>query len=149
MMSFFLPLFNLLKEFRQRASSRKSTMYVYVSHSVMSDSLRPHGLQPASLLYPWNSPGKNAGVGCHFPLQGSNLGLLHCRWILYHLSHQGSQGRALPPAAAAAQSPLQCPTLCNPMDFSLPGSSVHGTLQARILEWIATPSSRGPSRLRN
>ena len=39
-----------------------------------------------------------------------------------------------------------CPTLCDPIDCSPPGSSVHGTLQARILEWIATPSSRGPSR---
>ena len=46
----------------------------------------------------WNSPGKNTGVGCHcllqgiFPTQGSNLGLLHCRQILYHLSYQGSPG---------------------------------------------------------
>ena len=38
-----------------------------------------------------------------------------------------------------------CPTLCDPMDCSLPGSSVHGILQARILEWVATPSSRGSS----
>ena len=48
------------------------------------------------LLCPWDSPGKNTGVGCHallqgiFPSQGSNLDLLHCRQILYHLSHQGS-----------------------------------------------------------
>ena len=62
----------------------------------MSDSLRPHQLQPARLLCPWNSQGKNTGVGCHsllqgiFPTQGSNPGLPHCRWILYHLSHQGS-----------------------------------------------------------
>ena len=50
----------------------------------------------ARLLCPWNSPGKNTGLGCHsllqgiFPTQGLNLGLLHCRQILYHLSHQGS-----------------------------------------------------------
>ena len=62
----------------------------------MSDSLRPPGLEAARLLYPWNSPGKNAGVGSHsfleviFLTQGSNLGLLHCRRNLYHLSHQGS-----------------------------------------------------------
>ena len=67
-----------------------------VSRSVMSSSLRPHGLQPARLLCPWNSPGKNTGVGCHFLLQGifltwgSNPGLLHCRQILYQLSHKGS-----------------------------------------------------------
>ena len=53
-------------------------------------------LQPTRLFCPWDSPGKNAGVGCHsllqgiFPTQGSNPGLLHCRQILYHLSHQGS-----------------------------------------------------------
>ena len=62
----------------------------------MSDSLRPHGLQPTWLLCPWNFPGKSTGVGCHFllqgisPTQGSNLGLPHCRQMLYHLSHQGS-----------------------------------------------------------
>ena len=56
----------------------------------MSDSLWAHGLQPTRLPYPWNSPGKNTGVGCHsflqgiFPTQGSN-----CRQILYYLSYQG------------------------------------------------------------
>ena len=66
-----------------------------VSPAVTSNFLWPHGLQPDSLLCPWNSPGKNTGVGCHslfqgiFPTQGSNLGLLHCRQILYHLSCQG------------------------------------------------------------
>ena len=66
------------------------------SHSDVSDSLRPHGLQPARLLCPWDFPGKNTGVGCHshlqeiFPIQGSNLSLLHCRQILHHLNHQGS-----------------------------------------------------------
>ena len=63
--------------------------------SVVSDSLGPHGLYPASLLCPWDSPGKNPGVGCHFLLQeifltqGSNpglLNLLHFGWILYLLS---------------------------------------------------------------
>ena len=60
----------------------------------MSDSLRPYGLYPARLLCPRDSPGKNTGVGCHsllqgISLQGLNLGLLHCRQILYHLSHKG------------------------------------------------------------
>ena len=61
-----------------------------------SDSFRPHGLQPAKFLVCGDSPGKNTGVGCHtlfqqiFPTQGSNPGLLHCRQILYCLSHQGS-----------------------------------------------------------
>ena len=48
------------------------------------------GLQPARLLCAWDSPGKNAGAGSHFLLQGSNLCLLHCKRILYHLSPQGS-----------------------------------------------------------
>ena len=61
------------------------------SRSVVSDSLRPHGLYS-----PWNSPGQNTGVGSLsllqqiFPTQGSNPGLLHCRWILYQLKHKGS-----------------------------------------------------------
>ena len=61
------------------------------SRSVVSDSLRPHGLYSS-----WNSPGQNTGVGSLsllqgiFPTQGSNLGPLHCRRVLYQLSHQGS-----------------------------------------------------------
>ena len=57
----------------------------------MSDSLQPH-----ELYSPWNSPGQNTGVGRLsllqevFPTQGLNPGLLHCRWILYQLSHTGS-----------------------------------------------------------
>ena len=71
-----------------------TTLYInYESEScsVVSDSLRPHGLYS-----PWNSPGKNTGVGNLsilqgiFPRQGLNPGLLHCRWILYQLSHKGS-----------------------------------------------------------
>ena len=59
-------------------------------------TLQPYGPSPTSLLCPWDSPGKNTGVGCHFllqrifPTQGSKSGLLHCRQILYRLNHQGS-----------------------------------------------------------
>ena len=66
------------------------------SCSVVSYSVLPHGLQPARLLCPWDSPGKDTGVGSLsllqgiFLTQGSNPGLLHCSWILYCLSHQGS-----------------------------------------------------------
>ena len=62
--------------------------------SVVSDSLRPNGLQPTRLACPWDSPGKNTGVGFHsllqgsFSTQGSNPGLLRCRQILYPLSYQ-------------------------------------------------------------
>ena len=104
----------------------------------MSNSLWPHGVHS-----PWNSPGQNTGVGSHpllqgiFPTQGSNLGLLRCRGILYQL--RWGEGEV-------SQS---CPTLCGPVDCSLPGSSVHGILQARILEWLAISFSRGSSQPRD
>ena len=79
--------------------------------AVVSDSVRPHRWQPTRLPYPWDSPGKNTGVGCHF--------LLQCMKV------KGEN---------VAQS---CPTLSNPMDCSLPGSSIHGIFQARVLEWVA------------
>ena len=67
----------------------------------MSDSLPSHEQEPTRILCPQDSPGKNTGVGCHFlfqrifPTKGLNLGLLHCRRILYHLSHQGSPERQM------------------------------------------------------
>ena len=100
--------------------------------------LQPHGLQSARLLCPWDSPGKNTGVGYHFLFQGifptqvSNPGFLHCRCTLYHLSHLEKGA-----AAAAAKSLQSCPTLCDPIDGSPPGSPVCGILQARTLEWVA------------
>ena len=78
----------------------------------MSDSVRPHRWQPTRLPRPWDSPGKNTGVGCHF--------LLQCMKVK-------SQSEV-------AQS---CPTLSDPMDCSPPGSPVHGIFQARVLEWGA------------
>ena len=76
------------------------------SHSVVSDFLSPFGLLPARLLCPWDCPGKNTGVGCHALLQGifwtqgwslCLLYLLHCRLILYLLSHRGRQGLPISP----------------------------------------------------
>ena len=67
----------------------------------MSESLRPHGLQPARLLYLWNCLGKNTGVGSHsllwgiFLTQGSNLSLLHCLHVLYSLRYQGSPSQVV------------------------------------------------------
>ena len=110
------------------------TQWVSESCSVVSDSFRPYGLYS-----PWNSLGQNTGVRSLsllqgvFPTQGSNPGLPHIRRILYQLSHKGS-----PAVAAAAAASLQsCPTLCNPIDSSPPGSPVPGILQARTLEWVA------------
>ena len=73
----------------------------------MSNSVRPHRRQPTRLLRPWDSPGKNTGVGCHF--------LLQCRKV-------------------KSESEVTQPCL-DPMDCSLPGSSAHGVFQARVLEW--------------
>ena len=70
----------------------------------MSDSVRPHALQPARLPCPWDSPGESTGVVCHallqglFLTQGLNLGVLHCRQILSHRSHQGRLIPVLAPA---------------------------------------------------
>ena len=71
-----------------------------------------------------------------FLTQGLNLGLLHCRQILYCLNHQGS-----PKEVKVAQS---CLTLCDRIDYT-----VCGILQARILEWVAFPFSRGSSQPRD
>ena len=84
----------------------------------MSDSVQPHGRQPTRLLCPWDSPGKNTGVGCHFLLQGMKV----------------------KSESEVAQS---CLTPSDLMNCSLPGSSIHGTFQARVLEWGATAFS-GP-----
>ena len=93
---------------------------------------------------PAEPPGKpkNTGVGSLTLLQGNfltqeqNQGLLHCRRILYQLSHQGSlPGGAA--AAAVAKSLQSCPTLCDPIDGSPLGFSVPGILQARTLERVA------------
>ena len=78
----------------------------------MSDSVRPHRQQPTRLPRPWDSPGKNTGVGCHF--------LLQCMKVKSE--------------SEVAQS---CLTLSDSMDCSLPGSSIHGIFQARVLEWGA------------
>ena len=98
--------------------------------------MQPHRQQPTRLPGPWDSPGKNTGVGSLsflqeiFPTQESNRGLPHCKRILYQLSYQGSP-------AAAAKSLRLCPTLCDPIDSSPPGSPVPGILQAKTLEWVA------------
>ena len=84
----------------------------------MSDSVRPHRRQPTRLLCPWDSPGKNTGVGCHF--------LLQCMKV-----------------KRESEVAQLCPTLSNPMDCSLPGSSAHGIFQARVLEWGAIAFSGG------
>ena len=80
--------------------------------SVVSDSMRPHRWQPTRFPHPWDSQGKNTGVGCHF--------LLQCIQV-----KSESEGAQL------------CQTLSDPLDCSPPGFSIHGIFQARVLEWGA------------
>ena len=76
--------------------------------------------QPTRLSRPWDSPGKNTGVGCHFLLQCMKLN-------------------------SESEVTQSCPTLSDPMDCSLPGSSIHGIFQARVLEWGAITFSDSPT----
>ena len=78
----------------------------------MSDCVWPQRRQPTRLPRPWDSPGKNTGVGCHF--------LLQCMKV-----------------KSQSEVTQSCPTPSDPTDCSLPGSSVHGIFQARVLEWGA------------
>ena len=98
----------------------------------------PMDCGPPRLLCPWDSPGKKIEVGCHallqgiFPTQGSNLHLL-CL-LLWEVSSLP----LAPPEVKESESEVtqSCPTLCDPMDCSLPGSSIHEIFQARVLEWL-------------
>ena len=74
--------------------------------------MRPHRWQPTRLPHPWDSPGKNTGVSCHF--------LLQCMKV-----------------KTKSEVAQLCPTLSDPMDCSPPGSSIHGIFLARVLEWGA------------
>ena len=85
--------------------------------SVVSDSVQPHSRQPIRIPHPWESPGKNTEVSCHF--------LLQCIKVKSE--------------SEVAQS---CQTLSDPMDCSLPGSFIHGIFQARVLEWGAIAFSK-------
>ena len=135
----------------------------------MSNSVQPHRRQPTRLHHPWDSPGKNTGLGCHFLLQCTKVksesevaqscptlsdpGLqptrLLCPWDFPGKStgvgcHFLLQCMKVKSESEVAQS---CLTLCNPTDCSPPGSSVHGTFQARVLEWGAIAFSDSPLSL--
>ena len=87
-------------------------LLLLLSHFSRVRLVRSHRQQPKRLLCPWDSPDKNTGVGCHF--------LLQCMKVKSE--------------SEVAQS---CSTLSDPMDCSQPGYSIHGILQARVLEWVA------------
>ena len=78
--------------------------------------MQPHRRPPTRLPRPWDSPGKNTGVGCHFLLQFMKV-------------------------TSESEVAQSGPTLSDPMDCSPPGSSIHGSFQARALEWVASAFS--------
>ena len=107
----------------------ESECSVQFSRSVVSDSLRPHELQPIRLLRPWGFPGENTGVGCHQETSIQSLGqddplekgmANHFRIFALRTSGQFS---------SVIQS---CPTLCDPMDYSMPGFPVHHQLPSLL-----------------
>ena len=108
----------LLRKGNSPCLSRRETsvpaLSQHVCYAMLShfSCVRPHRRQPTRLLHPWDSPGKNTGVGCHFLLQFMKV----------------------KSESEVAQS---CPTLHDPMDCSPPGSFIHGIFQARVLEWGA------------
>ena len=124
----------------------------------MSDSVWPHRWQPTRLPRPWDSPGKNTGVGCHFLLQcmkekSENEVAQSCPTLCdpIHISPPGSpapgilNARTLEWVAISfsnawkrkseSEVAQSCQALSDPMDCSLPGSYIHGIFQARVLEW--------------
>ena len=99
-------------------------LLLLLSHLSRVPLSRPHRQQPTRLPRPWNSPGKNTGVDCHF--------LLQCMKVKSE--------------SEVAQS---CSALSHSVDWNFPGSSVHGIFQARVLEWGAIAfSSSLPTRVK-
>ena len=111
----------LLRKGNSPCLSRRETsvpaLSQHVCYAMLShfSCVRPHRRQPTRLLHPWDSPGKNTGVGCHFLLQFMKV----------------------KSESEVAQS---CPTLHDPMDCSLPGSSIHGIFQAKYWSGVPLPS---------
>ena len=123
----------------------------------MSDSVRPHRQQPTRLHHPWDSPGKNTGVGCHCLLQCWKVTVKSLNRVRLFATPCTAAYQAPPSMGFSRQehwsglplpSPMHgsenesevaqsCLTLHYPMYCSLPGSSVHGSFQARVLEWVA------------
>ena len=108
-----LPIVSALRELVCADESQNTCIiHLVLLSRLLANSVQPHRWQPTRLPRPWDSPGKNIGVGCHF--------LLQCMKVKNE--------------SEVAQS---CPTLSDPMDWSPPGSSIHGIFQARVLEWGA------------
>ena len=122
----------------------------YAVSSIMAYALWPYGPQPARLLCPWDSPAKNTGYmsssrGSSQPRDWTCVSYFCIAGWFFTISATWE----VPLNECEVKVTKSCPTLCDPMDCSLPGSSIHGIFQARILEWIAVYSSRGSSQFRN
>ena len=133
--------------FQVKHKQIKPRAHVCSATSVLSDSLWLYGLFPTKLPFPWDSPGKNTGVGCQALLQGVFL----TQGSKSHLpSSPALQADSLPteqPGKPQTKVEMKvkvaqsCPALCDLMDYT-----VHGILQVRILEWVAFPFSWGSSQ---
>ena len=112
---------NTVKPYSQKTSQSNHIRTTAAAESLQScPTVPPHRRQPTRLPRPWDSPGKNTGVGCHF--------LLQCMKV-----------------KSESEFAQSCPTPSDPMDCSPPGSSVHGILQAKVLEWVAISFSKRSS----
>ena len=96
----------------------RQCLLLLLSHFSHARLCATHRQQPTRLPHPWHSPGKNTGVGCHF--------LLQCMKV-----------------KSENEVAQLCLTLSDPMDYSLPGSTIHWIIQARVLEWGAIAFSEG------
>ena len=115
-----LPIVSALRELVCADESQNPCIIHLVLQSrLLADSVQPHRRQPTRLSRPWDSPGKITGVGSQC--------LLQCMKV-----------------KSESEVTQSCLTLSDPMDCSLPGSSIHGIFQARVLEWGAIAfSGRG------
>ena len=110
-----------IKSFTLEQKKKKNFVFLLLlllsRFRVVSYSVQPQRRQPTRLPHPWDSPGKDTGVGCHF--------LLRCMKV-----------------KSESEVPQSCPIPSDPMDCSLPGSSFHGIFQARVLKWGAIAFSK-------
>ena len=125
-----------------------------LSHSVVSNSSRSHGLYPTRLLCPWGFSRQEywSGLPCPSPGDLPNPGN-EPRSLTLQVNSLLSESPGKPKNTGmgewVSEVTQSCPTLCDPMDCSLPGLSLHGISQSRILEWVAYPFSRRTSWPRN
>ena len=156
MVYMYYSFLSLVKKKKQKKTLPTSLIFYFIhqphTYSRSSPLHWKHSFRTAGLLCPWDFPGKNTGMGCRFLLQGICL-----TQDPAYLSHWQRFFTAEPPRKPSDCSWSKSESVglavvsdsLDPVDCSRPGSSVHGILQARILEWIAIPFSRRSSWPRN